>query len=76
MINAAVPSVQTVPVPVLLCLKGTSGEDTQGHLPSPLPCAKVSIGHLSLTESDEAMQDFHLTPCELAAGLVLQKLQG
>lgn len=40
MITAAVPSVQKVSVPVLVCLKGTCGEDTQGHLPSPLSCAR------------------------------------
>lgn len=38
MISAAVPSVQTVRVPGLLCLKGTCGEDTRGHLPFSLPC--------------------------------------
>lgn len=40
MISAAVPSVQTVPVPALLCLKGTCGEDTQGHLSFSLPCER------------------------------------
>lgn len=72
MISAAVPSVQIVPVPVLLCLKGTCGEDTQGHLPSPLllpPCKRCPLEICLLQKEWRQCRIFTLLLVNLGLGL-------